>query len=144
MRVLFLCRANACRSQIAEGFLRDLSHGQVESFSAGDEPEAVHPMAVSVMADIGVDISTHSSKHLRAFLHEKFDYVITVCDRVKDTCPTWPGAKEHIHWSFEDPAKVADRDEARRVFIAVRNGIAQRIRLFLLAHGIDTRRKEPT
>jgi arsenate reductase len=94
---------------MAEGLLRHLSRGQVESFSAGDEPLGLHPMAVSTMAEVGIDISSQSSKHLKRFLHEDFDYVITVCDRVKDTCPTWPGAKEHIHWSFEDLRRSAIR-----------------------------------
>ena len=129
---------------MAEGLLRHLSNGRVESFSAGDEPTTVHPMTIATMADIGIDISSQSSKHLETFLRERFDYVITVCDRVKDVCPTWPGAKEHIHWSFEDPAKITDPEQARRTFIAVRNGLAHRINLFLLAHGIDARPKGPT
>ena len=129
---------------MAEGLLRYLSRDQVASFSAGDEPGGVHPMTISVMADAGIDISSQSSKHLKIFLHEQFDYVITVCDRVKDTCPTWPGAREQIHWSVEDPLKIADPDEARRLCTAVRNELAHRINLFLLAHGIDPRLRQST
>lgn len=142
MRVLFLCTENSFRSQMAEGLLRALSHGAVESFSAGSEPTEVHPMAVESMRAIDIDISHQTSKHLDWFLHEKFDYVITVCDRVKDSCPTWPEAKEDIHWSFEDPARIADPGKARRVCDAVRDSMVTRMRLFLLAHriGVDAGR----
>jgi arsenate reductase len=121
---------------MAEGLLRSLGKGEVESFSAGDDPAGVHPMAIDVMSEMGIDISTHSSKHLDGFRQEKFDYVITVCDRIKEACPTWPDAQEHIHWSFEDPATVTEPTRARRAFVAVRSGIAHRIRLFLAAHKI--------
>ena len=143
MKVLFLCTRNACRSQMAEGLLRDLSKGEVESFSAGTDPKAVHPMAVEVMGAMGIDISGQTSKHIDAFRRETFDYVITVCDSVKEACPTWPTATEDIYWSFEDPERLEGTDRARQVFMAVRDAIAQRIRLFLLAHrvGVETPRK---
>jgi thioredoxin type arsenate reductase len=145
MKVLFLCTGNACRSQMAEGLLRDLSKGEVASFSAGTDPKAVHPMAVEVMGAMGIDISGQTSKHIDRFRDETFDYVITVCDRVKDSCPTWPTAKEDIYWSFEDPEKFEGTEKARQVFMAVRDAIAQRIRLFLLAHhvGVETPRTSP-
>ena len=95
------------------------------------------------MAAVGVDISGHTSKPLAGLLHEKFDYVITVCDRVKDACPAWPDAQEDIHCSFQDPAKVEDPDEARLAFVAVRNAIAQRVRLFLLAHRVGAEAEKP-
>jgi arsenate reductase len=119
---------------MAEGLLRSLSKGGVESFSAGSAPTSVHPLAVEVMGDVGIDISMQSSKHLDTFRSERFDYVITVCDRVKESCPTWPDAIEHIHWKFDDPANVTHPTEARRMFVSVRNEIASRVRLFLLSH----------
>lgn len=142
MKVLFLCTRNACRSQMAEALLRDLSKGAVGSFSAGTDPKGVHPMAVEVMSAIGIDISGQTSKHIDRFRGDTFDYVITVCDSVKEACPTWPAAKEDIYWSFEDPEKLDGTDKAKQVFTAVRDAIAQRIRLFLLAHrvGIETPR----
>ena len=136
MRVLFLCTGNACRSQMAEALLRTMSRGAVESFSAGTKPAALNPVAIEVMRGIDIDISGQKSKHLDRFRSDKFDYVITVCDRAKDSCPTWPDAKEHIHWSFEDPARIDDPAEARRVCVAVRNEMVKRIRLFLLAHRV--------
>ena len=136
MKMLFLCTENACRSQMAEALLRSLSKGKVESFSAGASPTSLHPLAVEVLAEVDIDASSQSSKHLDLFRNEHFDYVITVCDRVKESCPTWPGAVEHIHWKFDDPAKVTDPTEARRAFVTVRNEIASRIRLFLLSHRI--------
>ena len=140
MRVLFLCTGNSARSQMAEGLLRDLSKGVVESLSAGTAPRGLHPLAVEVMSEIGIDITSQSSKHLDSLVGQPFDYVIAVCDRVQDTCPNWPEAKEHIRWSFEDPALVVDPKRARLAFTLARNQIAQRIHLFLLAHGVGSKR----
>lgn len=140
MRVLFLCTGNSARSQIAEGLLRAHSRGAVESFSAGTEPSSVHPLVAEVMGGIGIDVSAQTSKHLDRYVDEKFDYVITVCDRVKETCPSWPNATA-IHWSFDDPANSRNEREARLAFVAVRNAIAHRIRLFLLSHRVDVERE---
>ncbi len=86
-RVLFVCTGNSCRSQMAEGLLRHLGKGQVESFSAGTVPRPIHPLAIRAMSDIGIDISTHRSKGTEAFAGQQFDFVITVCDRAKEQCP---------------------------------------------------------
>jgi arsenate reductase len=138
MRVLFLCTGNSCRSQMAEGWARALGHGQVESFSAGTEPKGLHPLAVRVMAEAGVDISGQQSKHFDTLVGQPFDYVITVCDRAKDACPVWPGAKEHIHWSFDDPAAVVGTEGERlTVFRRVMFEIKLRVTLFLNAHKIQ-------
>src|SRR5688572_21802631 len=102
-RVLFLCTGNSARSQMAEGLLRDLAGEQFEVFSAGTHPKGIHPTTVKVMNEIGIDVSGHTSKDVQQFLGEKFDYVITVCDRAKQQCPIFPGA-EAIHWGFDDPA----------------------------------------
>ncbi len=111
MRVLFLCTGNSARSQIAEGLLRHLSKDLTEVFSAGTEPrDAVHPMAIKVMAEHGIDISSQRPKDVESFADQKFDYVITVCDRAKESCPVIPGA-EMIHWSFPDPAEAAEENQ---------------------------------
>ena len=124
---------------MAEGWTRALSSGRLEAFSAGTEPKGLHPLAVKVMADVGVDISQQTSKHLDSFLSQRFDYVITVCDKAKESCPVWPDAKEHIHWSFDDPA-AATGDEAERlkVFRRVQAEVKRRVDLFLLAHKLFT------
>jgi len=134
IRVLFLCTGNSCRSQMAEALARQLSGGKVEAFSAGTDPKGVHPLTIRALADVGIDASGQASKNVRTLLKEKFDYVITVCDRANESCPVWPGVKERFHWSFEDPAQVEGNDaEKLRAFTNVRNAIANRIRLFLNA-----------
>ncbi|HLG65342.1 MAG TPA: ArsR family transcriptional regulator [Ktedonosporobacter sp.] len=113
VRVLFLCTENSARSQIAEGLLRHLSHGQVEAFSAGSAPSQVHPLASRVLQGLGADLSLHRSKHLDEFRGLSFDYIVTVCDRVREVCPSFPSDPERIHWSFLDPALVEGSDEER-------------------------------
>ena len=103
-RVLFLCTGNSARSQIAEALLRHLSGNTVEAFSAGSSPKPLHPNAVRVMRERGLDISGHRPKHLRVFSRRRFDYVISLCDRVREVCPEFPGAPQTIHWSIPDPA----------------------------------------
>lgn len=113
LRVLFLCVANSCRSQMAEGFARHLFAGQVEPFSAGILTARVSPPAVQVMAEIGIDISGQTSKHYGKFLDEKFDYVITLCDELEERCPLFPGETTHIHLGFADPTFSPGTDEER-------------------------------
>lgn len=128
--VLFLCTGNSCRSQMAEGFLRHLAGDRFEVASAGTHPSTLNPGAVDVMREIGVDIAGQHSKSAESFLGKKFDYVITVCDRAKESCPIFP-ASEVLHWSFEDPAEAKGEAEARRgVFRRVRDEIIERIRQF--------------
>jgi len=144
IRVLFLCTGNSCRSQMAEGWARTLGLGRVEAFSAGTEPKGLHPLAVRVMAEAGVDISHQKSKHLDTLMGQPFDYVITVCDRARDACPVWPGARENIHWSFDDPALATASDEEKmQVFRRVAVEIKLRITLFLSAHKIHTTQISP-
>jgi len=99
LRVLFICTGNSARSQMAEGVLRHLAGERVEVFSAGSKPSVVNPMAIRAMAEIGVDISGHRSKSLMEFIHQPFDFVITVCDSAAETCPAFPGRAQRIHWS---------------------------------------------
>lgn len=106
LRVLFLCTGNSCRSQMAEAWANALHRGRIEAFSAGTEPSVVNPLAVKVMAEAGVDISSHRSKHLREFLGQPFDYVVTLCDSAQAACPVFPVAKQTVHAGFPDPAKA--------------------------------------
>jgi protein-tyrosine-phosphatase/DNA-binding transcriptional ArsR family regulator len=112
-RVLFLCTGNSARSQMAEALARARSGGLVEAHSAGSHPKALHPNAVRTMRDEhGIDLAGHRSKHLSVFTQQRFDRVISLCDRVREVCPEFPGAPETIHWSIPDPAAGhADGDD---------------------------------
>ena len=108
--VLFLCTHNSCRSQMAEGLLRSMYPDQYESYSAGTEKTRVHPYAIEVMKEIGIDITNHSSKTVGQFKHKSFDLVITICDKAKEACPFFPG-KKVLHQSFSDPSVIKGTDE---------------------------------
>jgi arsenate reductase (thioredoxin) len=131
-KVLILCTGNSARSQMAEGLLRVLADNTVEVMSAGTKPSTVHPLAIQVMSEKGIDISRHRSKHLSEFLDQSFDYVITVCDQAAETCPVFPGRAQHIHWSFPDPA-AAQGTEAERLstFREIRDDIEQQLQSWL-------------
>lgn len=132
-RVLFLCTENSARSQMAEGILRHLSNGQVEAFSAGSNPSNLHPYTIQVMAAMGIDISQQRSKHFDEFRGQSFDRIITVCDRVRESCPTFPGDPERIHWSFIDPAAIEGSDKERyHAFEQVALQLTTRIRYLLI------------
>jgi|SRR4029453_4545443 arsenate reductase (thioredoxin) len=126
-RVLFICTHNSARSQMAEGLLRHFAGGRFEVYSAGTEATEVRPEAINVMAEIGIDISGQTSKTLDRYLAQPFDWVITVCDRAKQTCPVFPGAERTAHWSFDDPSEASGTEEERlAVYRRVRQEIAQR------------------
>ena len=129
--LLFLCTGNSARSQMAEGWLRHLAGDRYEVFSAGTKPVGLNPGSVEAMAEVGIDISQHRSKHVEEYAAQSIDYVVTVCDRAKETCPLWPGRTTLIHWSFDDPAAVADVEGRRLAFRRVRDEIAAAIRQFL-------------
>jgi protein-tyrosine-phosphatase len=133
LRVLFLCTGNSARSQMAEALLRHLSKGRMDVFSAGSAPQAqVHPLAKETLEyRYGLDTGSLFPKALDQFLGERFDYVITVCDRAAEACPVFPGDPERIHWSFEDPAAVEGESARRRAFASVASGLAARIRVWL-------------
>jgi arsenate reductase len=150
IRVLFLCTGNSCRSQMAEGLLRSLGGADFEAHSAGTEPRGLNPLAVEVMREAGMDISGQRSKPLETYLGQQFadriearaavqgragcgfDFIITVCDRVRDRCPTFPGDNERIHWGFDDPAEAkGSHDQQVAVFRRVRNEISERIRIWV-------------
>ena len=131
-RVLFLCTGNSARSQMAEGLLRQMAGNRFDVFSAGTQPKGMHPRSVEVMNEVGIDISKQTSKDVSTYLQEKFDYVITVCDRAKQQCPVFPGA-EPIHWGFDDPAEALPETQLEP-FRRVRDEIRHRLGLFLLAN----------
>jgi arsenate reductase len=130
--VLILCTGNSCRSQMAEGFLKSFDPS-LEVHSAGTRPSgAVHPLAVRVMREAGIDLSAYLPKNLDAFLDRPFDYVITVCDNAKESCPIFTGAVRHrLHIGFDDPAEATgSEEEVLAVFRRVRDEIAARFRQF--------------
>jgi protein-tyrosine-phosphatase len=110
--VLFLCTGNSARSQMAEALAEGRSGGRVQAFSAGSAPKPLHPNAVRVMAAHGIDLAGRHSKNLTVFARRRFDYVITLCDRVREVCPEFPGHPGYIHWSIPDPAASGGSDEA--------------------------------
>ncbi|NKE70296.1 arsenate reductase ArsC [Candidatus Manganitrophus noduliformans] len=103
-RILFVCTHNSARSQMAEGWVNFLYCDRYEAFSAGTAPSRVDPRAIQIMAEVGINLSQHRSKNLDEFQGMKFDYVVTVCDRAKGVCPSFPGGKVILHQSFDDPA----------------------------------------
>ena len=109
-RVLFLCTGNSARSQIAEALTEQLSGGAVSAASAGSHPKPLHPHAVRVMRERGIDLAGRRSKHLDEFAGQRFDYVISLCDRVREVCPEFPDWPELIHWSIPDPAREPGGD----------------------------------
>ena len=130
-RVLILCTGNSARSQMAEGLLRHDAGGQFEVESAGTKPGSVRPEAIAVMHELGIDISGHRSKHVNELDGDLFDYVITVCDNAKESCPLFPGAVKRLHHGFEDPAAVNGSDEERlAVFRRVRDELREYLREF--------------
>jgi protein-tyrosine-phosphatase/DNA-binding transcriptional ArsR family regulator len=113
LSALFLCTGNSARSQMAEALLRERSGGAVRAYSAGSHPKAMHPNAIRVMRDEhGIDLAGHEPKHLSVFAEQRFDWVITLCDRVREVCPEFPGQPETAHWSIADPAAGPPDDEA--------------------------------
>jgi arsenate reductase len=131
-KVLFLCTGNSARSQIAEGLMKLMGGEQWEVRSAGILPSYVHPLAVRVMEEVGIDISKQSSKSQDLFLKEEFDYIITLCDHAAKACPNFPGQGNRLHWSIEDPAmSIGTMDERVALFRKARDEIKTRIERFL-------------
>jgi arsenate reductase (thioredoxin) len=126
IRVLFVCTGNSARSQMAEALLRRLGGPAFEVFSAGTEPKGVNPLTVRVLSEANIDISGARSKSTGEFLGEPFDYVVTVCDRARETCPYFPGAGRTLHWSFDDPAEATGPEGQR---LAVFRRVMGEIRL---------------
>ena len=132
-RVLFICTHNSARSQMAEGWLRNLGGEQFEAHSAGTEATRVRPLAIRAMAEVGIDIAGQQSKTLDRYLDEPFDDVITVCDTAAEACPVFLGAKRQRHWSFPDPSQATGTEEEQlAVYREVRDAIRSRIETELL------------
>jgi arsenate reductase (thioredoxin) len=127
--VLILCTGNSARSQMAEGLLRHDAGDRFEVYSAGTRPTQVRPEAITVMQELGIDISGHRSKSVDEFAGQDFDYVVTVCDNAKASCPVFPRSTKQIHWSFDDPAAVEGSPEPRQAaFRRVRDELRARLR----------------
>lgn len=137
IRVLILCTGNSARSQMAEGILRQDGGEGFEVHSAGVKPSAVRPEAIQVMNEIGIDISRQRSKSVKEFTGLEFDYVITVCDNAKETCPIFPGKTQRIHQSFEDPPAPgeADAETTLAIFRRVRDEIREWMKGFVRPGG---------
>ena len=134
-KIIFICTGNACRSQIAEGLLRNLASDKFSVFSAGSHPSQVHPMSVAVMEEVGIDISHHTSDPISDYVDHGIDVVITVCDNAKKVCPVFPGNVELIHWSVEDPFNGWDFDTLDLDnFRKTRLDIERRIKNYLQAN----------
>jgi arsenate reductase (thioredoxin) len=132
-KVLILCTGNSARSQMAEGLLRHDAGEKFEVQSAGVNPSTVRPEAIEAMKELGIDISGHRSKSVDEFIGKNFDYLITVCDNAKETCPVFPGKARRIHQNFEDPppANVGDYNSRMEVFRRVRNEIRDWLKNFV-------------
>ncbi len=132
IRVLFVCTGNSARSQIAEALLERIGGPDFKVESAGTEPKGVNPLTVRVLAESGIDWSAATSKSVGAFVDREFDYVITVCDRARQSCPVFPGSYDALHWGLEDPAEVEGTDEERMAaFRRTYRELVQRIRPFV-------------
>lgn len=127
IRILFLCTGNSCRSQMAEGWARALKSDRIEAYSAGIEIHGLNPNAVQVMAEAGVDISNHRSKHVDEIMDIPFDYVVTVCGHANEHCPIFPGKAKVVHAGFDDPPALArnaaTEEEALNLYRRVRDEI---------------------
>ena len=123
--ILILCTGNSCRSHMAEGILREVAGDVLHVQSAGSDPAGfAHPLAILTLAEIGIDISSHTSKHMNEFLPGNVETVITVCNNADQACPTFPGQAYRHHWPFPDPAKAEGAEvEIRKVFVKVRDDI---------------------
>jgi len=132
IQALILCTGNSARSQMAEGLLRHDGGDRFDVVSAGTHPTRLRPEAVAAMQEVGIDISGHWSKAVDAFVGREFDYVITVCDSARESCPVFPAKTQRIHWSIEDPAAVEGGDLARLVaFRQARDDLRTRIQRWI-------------
>ncbi len=139
-RVLILCTGNSARSQMAEGLLKNMAGDRFEVFSAGTKPVGLNPNAVMALKEIGIDISGNRSKSVEEFLGQRFDYVITVCDNAKESCPIFPGEGQRIHQSFPDPAAVSGAEQPE-AFRRTRDDICAWLNQFMTENLIAERKQ---
>jgi len=133
MRVLFVCTGNSARSIMAEALTRKHGGDAFEVFSAGTDPRGISPLTVRALQDAGLPIDGLSSKSVQEFLGQRFDYVITVCDQARQSCPVFPGSHQSLHWGYEDPAEATGTDEERlQVFRSVLTQLGLRINEFVV------------
>jgi arsenate reductase (thioredoxin) len=131
IRVLFVCTGNSARSVMAEALLRHHGGDHFEVFSAGTEPKGINPRTLRILAEAGIDASFARSKSVAEFLGHSFDYVVTVCDQARQSCPAFPGVHESLHWGYEDPAAATGTDEEQMaVFRKVFMQMAERVKQF--------------
>ncbi|HEY7735987.1 MAG TPA: arsenate reductase ArsC [Candidatus Limnocylindrales bacterium] len=141
MRVLVVCTGNSARSIMAEALLRRQGGDEFEVHSAGTEPRGVHPLTIRVLTEAGIDPSFARSTSVGEYLGQTFDYVITVCDRARESCPVFPGVHETMHWGYDDPAEATGTEEERlAVFRRVFTSMAERIGQFVLLARRDQER----
>jgi protein-tyrosine-phosphatase len=134
VRVLFLCTGNSARSQMAEAILGRLGGSRIEAASAGSHPKDLHPNAVRLMRERGIDINGARAKHLGEFVEQRFDYVISLCDRVREVCPDFPGPPAMVHWSIPDPAaEAAANQDSYPAFVRTADELNTRIQFLLYA-----------
>ena len=133
LKVLFLCTGNSCRSQMAEGWAHHLKGDQIEAYSAGIETHGLNPRAVQVMAEAGVDISGHRSKHVEELRGVEFDYVVTVCGHASEHCPVFPGKARVIHVGFDDPPRLSVDAATEEERLAPYRRVRDEIRAFVEA-----------
>lgn len=131
-RVLVVCTHNSARSQMAQGLLRDLSQGRIAAFSAGSHPTQVHPEAIRTMDSLGIDIRAQSVHHVNEYEGQAFDYVITVCDKARENCPTFPGDGQQIHWGYPDPLAIPNAEQRQAAFVQIAQRLRIRIEHFLV------------
>jgi arsenate reductase len=136
-KILVICTGNSCRSHMAEGILKSTAADILDTFSAGSRPSGfVHPMALKVMEEIGIDISGHSSKPISEFLNQGIETVITVCGHADQDCPTFPGQVNRHHWPFPDPAKATGTEEQKlEVFRQIRDQIRRVFQAYAVGRG---------
>jgi len=130
-KILFLCTGNSCRSQMAEGWARQLKGDSIEPYSAGVEPHGMNPLAIKVMGEAGVDISGQRSKHVDELRAVPFDYVVTVCDHANETCPVFPGPVKRVHAGFDDPPRLARNAKTEGEALAHYRRVRDEIRAFV-------------
>jgi arsenate reductase len=131
VRVLFLCTGNSCRSQMAEGWARQLQSGVIDAYSAGVETHGLNPLAVRVMAEVGVDISHHWSKRVDEVANIDFDFVVTVCGHANENCPMFPGKAKVVHVGFDDPPKLAEDAQSEAEALDCYRTVRDQIRRFI-------------
>jgi arsenate reductase len=131
LKILYLCTGNSCRSQMAEGFTRYLKNDRINAYSAGVNPKGIDPRAIKAMAEVGIDISRQQSKSISDVKNVEFDFVITLCENAQKTCPTFPGKAIVVHMTFEDPPRLAAKNQSEEEAMAHYRKVRDKIKAFV-------------